>query len=101
MCYGCWEKMGKPMIANPKTNEAAKQISEIYRIHSAGGNFHIVIDDMNLEDCHVDYCIEQSKLNPYDHDAEQIEAECKLGELFRSMSEDERASAIAIYEGWK
>ncbi len=97
MCIQCYKDAGSPQIINDKTKRAAELTRLVYNDHGAGGWCHIVLDDFNIEDGHIDYCLEQIEIEPDDgtHDTQKA---CML--LFKSMTMDERASALALYDGW-
>lgn len=90
MCTDCWDEMGRPAIDTPKVREAARLVRELYQEHCTGGPLHIVVDDWNLEDGHVDYCGERC--------APGIERRCY--EALKAMNEDERASVLSLEDGW-
>jgi len=100
MCYACWEKSGEPTIVNELTTSVAKMIDHVYDFSEVGGNAHIVVDDFNLEDDNIDFCLQQIKKNPFHDEKEQLDAEKQCLLALRQMSRDERASAMAIHEGY-
>ena len=57
MCETCWREYGSPQIINPLIRRAEKLIARVYEHGSVGGNLHIVIDDWNIEDEHIKFCI--------------------------------------------
>lgn len=95
MCFECWQRYGSPMIDSPKVRKAAKLIEEVYECHSAGGNLHVQLDDWNLENEYFEeykiYCEENPEL-------EKAERNCF--NMLRLLSLQERASALALYEGF-
>lgn len=95
MCYTCWEEAGKPSILNDKTIKAAELINEIYYTEDggAGGNAHLVVDDWNLDDSSIDYCIKDRQ---NDIAEETIEACDKCLQFLKTLSMEERHSAMAI-----
>ena len=94
MCYGCWEEYGKPQIDNEKVREAVEWVREVYEYHSAGGGLHIILDDFNIEDEHIELCDKWIR----EHGAGPGEEECLA--LFKTMTMDERASALALEDGY-
>jgi len=101
MCYGCYEEYNCPAIINDKTKTAAKLVEKVYELNEAGGSCHIVIDDFNIEDCHIQWCLDEGlKTNIHEHDKTELAIERELLDTFLSMTIEERASALAIYEGW-
>lgn len=94
MCMGCWHNMGAPKIDNAKVQRVAALVATLYATHPVGGRWHIVTDDWNLEDEHVQSCAEAA-------DGEMSSpVDGELGPLLASMTEDERGSALALWEGW-
>lgn len=97
MCTSCYEDYGSPKIINDKTIRAADLVEDLYEFAGAGGNCHIVTDDWNLEDEHIQWCLTKGLANNVvEHTADQIAVERELLELLASMSLPERASALAI-----
>jgi hypothetical protein len=98
MCLGCYKEYGSPKIYNDKVKEAVALIGEFYENYSYDGNLHVQIDDYNLGDAFF----KDEELVVYNENApaEQIEIERKLYALLRTMSEQERASAVALYDGF-
>ncbi len=101
MCYEWYEEEGKPDIVNDGTKKAAELAGAVYEFNCVGGNCHIVLDDFNIEDEDIEYCLTQSlRNNLHDHTAEQLEIEKACLLAFKVLSVAERASALAIHEGW-
>lgn len=101
MCKGCYIEMASPSIVNERTQDAAKLIARVYEFSCVGGNAHIVLDDWNLEDHHVDWCLSDALTqNVHEAGADQLSAERACLVAMRALSMDERASALAIYEGF-
>ena len=121
MCYGCWEEAGKPQIDTPAVVDAAAAVEAVYEHSCVGGNLHIVLDDWNIEDSHLEFCsqcIDGAGVMPLDDNAadfhrqyneqrranpdppEQLAAERRCCELFKALTEDERASALALHDGF-
>ncbi len=100
MCYGCWEENGKPMIDTPDVRKAAAMIKGIYEYNCMGSNLHVVIDDCNYEDYFINSCMNGLNENVFGATPEQlaIERECLI--LLKRLSIKERASAIALAEGY-
>lgn len=53
----------------------------------AFGAFHIVVDDCNVEDENIEFCMNLEDCTP---------AERRFGEILLSMTEDDRISALAM-----
>lgn len=96
MCYGCWEEAGSPKTINDRVSLAASLVSGVYDYSCVGGNLHVHLDDWNLEDEFFD------EFKEYDDDAseDQLTAERKCFEAFKSLSEPERYSALALARGY-
>lgn len=109
MCYGCYEEYGSPAIVTDATKRVAELCGQLYEIAPVGGNCHIVTDDWNLEDSHIEFCRQQvanggwpDELTGenYNYDPAQLAIERELLELMAPMSEAERASALGIWDGF-
>lgn len=89
MCEECWKEHGKPAIRNEKTLGVQPLIEAVYEEHAGGGGLHIIIDDYNVHDSHIDMCAKDVT----------TDAEKACLEAFRAMTIEERVSALAIYDG--
>lgn len=106
MCCGCWEEYGKPQINDGQVQAAALLVWHLERegIPSLGP-LHIHIDDWNIEDEFFVEPIENvpgwETLSPNLTDGER-DIVRKLYSLLASMTVQQRASALALNEGfWK
>lgn len=90
MCIGCYEDYGRPKIINDYTRFAAAAINAVRTENPVGGELHIVIDDWNLEDSSLAFCAKHVK----------TAAERACHDVLKALDLDERASAMAIAEGW-
>jgi hypothetical protein len=102
MCINCWQEAGYKTIINDRVKEAARLVEELYLTESGGvgGYGHIVFDDWNL-DC-VASCLHDAENALY---KDNLCEETRLASMaalkaFEALSEDERASALALYEGF-
>lgn len=98
MCYECYKSAGSPTIVNDKTKKAAELINRIYEQEGcgAGGYAHIVVDDWNLDDSSIDFCINDIN-NGYSGISEEGKMACYDCLIYlKQLSEDERYSAMAI-----
>jgi hypothetical protein len=102
MCYGCWQEMGKPAIVTEATKAAAEAVRALYEINAVGGAMHIVTDDWNIEDHSLEFC--SKEIEAGDHwsfkDAGAREAAKLVCDLMSPMTEDERASVLALESGF-
>jgi hypothetical protein len=101
MCVNCWIERGSPQINNDKVKSLVEVIGRVYDISCVGGLLHIVLDEWNLEDENVKWCLEDAiPENFHQHSEEEIaiEIECALALL--SATEEERGSALARFEGF-
>ena len=64
-------------------------IKRIYDNHGAGGNLHIVLDDYNVKDEDIQFCLALPDITP-------DEKEC--ANLLLSLPENERLELIQRYE---
>ena len=95
MCMNCYAEAGAPRIVNEATLRAAKLVAELYATDygGCGGNMHIVTDDWNLEDDNVAFCAACAA-------ADGTLLEREIAAAFVAMTEDERASALALWDGF-
>ena len=85
-----------------KKQECVELIKMIYRHHAAGGGLHIVLDDGNTDDDHLEFCVKHianlaQTDDPHNTWFHCIEIACAL--LLSEMKEKERDSVIA--QAWK
>lgn len=101
MCESCYYEYGSPAILSDTTKEAAALVNRVYDFSIVGGNAHIVVDDWNLEDNNIRWCLDTA-LTENHHEActEQLIAERDCLEALLALSENERASAMAIHAGF-
>jgi hypothetical protein len=59
MCLNCWQEAGSPTELPPNANDLITMINELYSTEkgSTGGPLHIVLDDWNLEDDNIEWCM--------------------------------------------
>lgn len=101
MCYGCYEEAGKPEIINDKTKAAAALVDAVYEFSCVGGNAHIVVDDWNLEDHNIRWCLDTALAeNVHEAGVEQLDAERACLEALLALTAAERASAMALHDGF-
>lgn len=97
MCLGCYAEARFPKIVTPATLALGPLADRVYEFSGTGGNLHIYLDDWNLDDTFF----EDAEMKVYyDGDAEQLAAERTCYAALRAMSEDERASAMALWNGF-
>lgn len=106
MCEQCWKDAGSPRMNNSKVRAAAELISAVYEHHDCGGGLHIILDDWNVENGHLEFCkghLEDPKYqgNPHDNvTTERLNAERSCLRALTHLTKDERLSALAIYYGF-
>ena len=102
MCYDCYIEHGKPKILNINVRRAAASIEELYDHPDCcvGGYAHIVTDDWNVDDCHIDFCIKEAEKGEYDIDEEGRQLCLSVLQQMKELSEDERYSALALVDGF-
>lgn len=59
MCLNCWEEAGSPTELPENADELIQLIKELYATEKGGtgGPLHIVLDDWNLEDDNIEWCM--------------------------------------------
>lgn len=101
MCKACYEESGSPKIINDKTRKASELIKAVYEFNLVGGNCHLVLDDFNLEDSAIDWCLKEGiTSNVHEHNAEQLKTEVECLLFLKTLTLDERTSAMAMYRNW-
>lgn len=100
MCRNCWEEFDCPKIDTPRVREAAAAIRDVYEHNCVGGHLHIVVDDWNLGDDNLKWCGGAIAKNLHHAGREQLACEARCFALLRALTEDERASALALYDGF-
>lgn len=103
MCYSCYEDAGCPNIVNEKTKKAAELIKYLYEQDGCGvgGYAHIVVDDWNLEDSSIDWCILEAEKGAYEHIPEESRIVCiDVLNFLKELTESERYSTMAIADGF-
>jgi len=99
MCEYCWMKVGSPQIWNEKVETGIKLMKGVYEFDEIGGNLHPQLDDYNLQDCFFE---EYEPFFDEKVSAAQDMAERTCFIHFQNMTEDERYSAVAHYDGiWR
>ena len=75
-------------MTKPTIPEVLPKVQEYYKDHLAGGNLHIVLDDGNVRDSDVMFCLERAKQK---NDIKGIE----LANLLLRMSTTQRRKLYA------
>ena len=101
MCKQCWEEAGNPRIDNPEVRKAQQLISELYEIHSSGGDLHIVLDDWNVDNESLKFCYYEilldTKLDRNDRDLH-----LKVYYQLMKLTPQERISVLALNDNlWR
>ena len=64
-------------------------IKKVYNYSLCGGNAHIVFDDNNIENEHIDFCLDYVNSDT-ESPQEQLKAEKDALEYFRALTKKER-----------
>jgi hypothetical protein len=97
MCEGCYIQYGRPRVVNVKVQMTVKLLESLYEISPAGGPAHIVADDWNIEDEHIQTCI-TGCMHPSWTPEESGRAIVFLA-VMHCLSMDERATVLALHDG--
>lgn len=101
MCEVCWMRDYDSIQSNDaRVVEASNAIDRVYAYHLAGGGLHNVVDDWNLDDGSLKFCRDYIEAPGYDAEPERLEAERACIDLLSRLSEEERAAALALQEGF-
>jgi hypothetical protein len=71
-------------MAKPSIPDVIERFRAYNRQHGAWGSLHVVLDDGNVEDCHVEFCIAHAEQSGDTEGAE-------LGRVLLQMSKTQRA----------
>lgn len=96
MCEGCWIEQGKPMLTTGIVLIGAELVHKVYEHNDVGGNLHCQLDDWNIED----EFWEEYTVYSDDASEEQLQVEKLCFEMFKNMTLQERASALALAQGY-
>lgn len=88
MCLDCWEKYGSDKLDNPVVRNLLALNYEVYDQPEgdSGGGLHIVLDDWNITDENIVWCIE--------HGLTEVERRC--ADAFLAATLAERNSALYL-----
>lgn len=88
MCEACWNEAGRPAVDTPLVRAIGRKAKEIDPV----GACHIVVDDWNVEDSHIQGCLSRPEAT-----ADELE----WLRLMMAASVEERLSALAFaYNLW-
>ena len=76
-------------LTEPLYQETIELIKEIYKKHPVGGELHIVLDDGNVENHHIQWCIDNLECDP-----EERELYLKCANNLLKMEEYQRDEVI-------
>lgn len=102
MCARCHEEANSPTLWNDSIKRAVDLIHRVYRYHSTGGLLHVVLDDWNIGDEHVQWAeayVTQEAVRWKAEEPEMVAACQELAPLLAAMTEQERASSLAYADG--
>lgn len=57
MCNRCNPRIARSVPLTPAIAAASRAIASLYEVHLAGGMAHVVTDDMNVDDEHVEWSL--------------------------------------------
>lgn len=101
MCQACFDDY--TITDSPAIREAASAVVAVYEMSCVGGGLHVIVDDVNIgdeffeheefwRDCHRS--LDEYRSTSDDVTDERIAREQRCYSLLRSLTVDERASAI-------
>lgn len=103
MCRSCWENIYNfASLDTPDIRKLAGLIGQVYKYSLSGGHLHVVIDDWNLDDDNVNFALKYitSIEDQPGIDRRLIDLEWKCLFFLVNMTVEDRASALAMYEGF-
>lgn len=87
MCKTCWEEHGSPK----RLTSEGKQLAEQAKHMDAYGAFHIVIEDYNITDGDLEFCINHPDAKP---------ADIRWGKRMLALTVPERAAVVGKCYGF-
>jgi hypothetical protein len=87
MCLTCYEYYNSPKIDSDQVLQAVSLLEAVDEYSAA----HTVVDDWNLEDEHIDFCLKQADRTSNEH-------ACLV--FMKSMTVEERAAALGLSFGF-
>lgn len=103
MCIGCCNQYGPTaQDVNDDVTRAARLIDRVYEHNNVGGNAHVVLDDWNLEDGHIEWCLQHSLSDDrtWEGPTELLLAEREALRALQPLSLRQRAAALALHDGY-
>jgi len=76
-------------MIKPTVPEVKPLVENYYKVNPAGGNLHIVLDNKNVKNYHVEFCLQQAIKN---NDIEGV----KLAKILLKMSKTQRLKLSTI-----
>lgn len=102
MCQSCFIEAGSPNVINERTRRVPELAKAIYSAPGGdvGAYAHIVVEDWNLEDENIAYCLQCSKEGGREGCDGLTQKVCiEYLEFMLSLTIEERYSGMALYEG--
>lgn len=97
MCEVCdWRENGTEPIRNETTAKLVELAEAMDYFGNGGGHAHIVIEDGNVADGHIRWCLNEVAVNTFGEDPEELNAERQFLEAMLAASHEERISALVI-----
>jgi hypothetical protein len=103
MCDNCVRREveaagGWPPITD-QIRAAGTLVAELYEHHAVGGPLHIVTDDYNVEDTHLDFCADWlAKSTDEDYSSTVRRVSAEILAMLRPMTPAERAVAVSCFD---
>lgn len=100
MCITCYKEYGSPRVINNKVLDAVQLMGVADDLDSLFyGYGHIVFDDWNVDDHHIDWCLDEASMDTIKHeDDEGKNATVDVLLAFRGLTFEERVTALALYD---
>lgn len=102
MCYGCWEDAGWPTGPTSVHQGIAWAVDRGRRLRSisaSGSVAHIIIEDCNLDDSNVDFCLEAFRSLTFCYPSDEELLAGQFASAMRDLSINDRRTAMAIIDG--
>ena len=97
MCEVCdWRENGTEPIRNETVSQLVELAEAVDCFGNGGGHAHIVIEDGNVADEYIQWCLNEVAVNTFSEDPEELDAERQFLEVMLAASHEERISALVI-----
>lgn len=102
MCYGCWADAGWPTGADclhPGIAWAVDRGRRLRSISASGSVAHIIIEDCNIDESSVDFCLEAFRSLTFCYPSDEELLAGQFASAMRDLSINDRRMVMTIIDG--